>query len=99
MQRSRFPRISVSDADAAAEMTQHLLELGHRRIGFIIGHPDHKAVGNRFSGYKDGLKKNGLEFDEKFVAQGYNTFESGIDCGTLLLRQTYNPCWCKLDSC
>jgi LacI family transcriptional regulator len=83
--------VHTNDHQVSAEMTSYLASLGHEKIGFIIGHPDHKAVANRFNGYKDGLKHSGLGFDQKLVAQGFNTFESGVECGILLLRQPDRP--------
>lgn len=83
--------VKTNDREVSEEMTSYLSSLGHERIGFIIGHPDHKATGNRFLGYKDGLKQCGLNFDEKLVAQGYSSFESGMECAILLLRQEKRP--------
>jgi len=83
--------VRTNDRDVSAGMTSYLASLGHERIGFILGHPDHKAVGDRFVGYKEGLKRSKLEFDEKIVAQGFGSFESGFDCGSLLLRQPDRP--------
>lgn len=83
--------VRTNDREVSAEMTSYLASLGHEKIGFIIGHPDHKAVADRFRGYKDGLKRCGLEFDDKIVAQGFSGFESGFDCGSLLLRQPDRP--------
>jgi LacI family transcriptional regulator len=40
--------VSTNDREISAEMTRYLASLGHKRIAFITGHPDHKAVGNRF---------------------------------------------------
>jgi len=77
--------VFTNDQEACAEMTHHLASLGHRRIGFVLGHPDHGAVGNRYLGYRDGLKEHGLKFDRQLVKQGYNTFESGVECGRRLL--------------
>lgn len=83
--------VYTNDRGASAEMTSYLASLGHERIGFIIGHPDHKAVANRFLGYQDGLKRSGLDFDAKLVAQGFSSFESGVECGSQLLRQPDRP--------
>ena len=37
------------------EMTHYLLELGHRKIGFIKGHPNHVASHDRYRGFCDAL--------------------------------------------
>ena len=83
--------VHTNDREVCAEMTSYLASLGHERIGFIVGHPDHKAVANRYEGYKEGLQRSGLELDESLVAQGFNTFDSGVDCAVLLLRRDDRP--------
>ncbi|MGB5592090.1 MAG: substrate-binding domain-containing protein, partial [Gammaproteobacteria bacterium] len=70
---------------------RYLASLGHRRIGFVIGHPDHGAVGNRYLGYRDGLKSSGMKFDRSLVQQGYNSFESGEKCARRLLNLEDRP--------
>ncbi|MDH3645575.1 MAG: LacI family DNA-binding transcriptional regulator [Gammaproteobacteria bacterium] len=77
--------IYTNDEQACAEMTVYLNSLGHTDIAFVIGHPDHGAVGQRFDGYKAGLNECGLPLRKEWVAQGYNSFESGIECAQQLL--------------
>jgi LacI family transcriptional regulator len=60
-------------------MTRYLASPGHEAIAFIRGHPDHKAIADRYAGYRDGLKDSGLQFDERLVQQGFNDFASGPD--------------------
>jgi LacI family transcriptional regulator len=67
-------------------MTEHLAGLGHTRIGFIIGNPDHAAVLDRYRGYQDGLKNSGIKLDKRLVVQGYNSHESGVLCARKLLQ-------------
>ena len=83
--------VFTNDRASCAEMTGYLVSLGHRSIAFIIGDPDHKAVGERYLGYKDGLRTAGLPLDQRLVKQGFNTFQSGIECGLELLRQEHRP--------
>jgi len=85
------PAVSTNDREICAEMTRYLAGLGHKRIAFVGGDPDHKAVANRFLGYRDGLKESGLEFSEQLVAAGDNSFGSGDVCGEELLRQELPP--------
>jgi LacI family transcriptional regulator len=77
--------IATNDREVSAQMTRYLATLGHKRIAFITGHPDHKAVRNRFLGYKDGLRESGIKFSEELVAAGDNSYGSGEDCGARLL--------------
>ena len=83
--------VSTNDREVSAEMTRYLAGLGHKRIAFIKGDPDHKAVANRFLGYQDGLKESGLEFSESLVAAGDNSFGSGEACAEKLLKGKKPP--------
>jgi LacI family transcriptional regulator len=62
--------VSTNDREVCAEMTRYLAGLGHKRIAFITGDPNHAAVANRFLGYQDGLDESGLEYSEQLVAAG-----------------------------
>ena len=83
--------VSTNDREISAEMTRYLASLGHRRIAFIKGHPSHKAVGNRYRGYLDGLGQSDLKLDERLVVEGDNSFESGEKAATELLKLTRRP--------
>lgn len=83
--------VATNDREIAAEMTRFLASLGHKKIAFITGHPEHKAVGNRFLGYKDGLEQSGLKFSEELVAAGDNSILSGEACAAALLESENRP--------
>lgn len=83
--------IVTNDQAISAEMTKHLIDLGHRDIAFIRGHPDHGAVCNRFEGYKDALADHGIALRSELVAQGFNSVESGEQCARGLLKLPQPP--------
>lgn len=66
-------QVNVDASIGAYYMTRHLLELGHRRIGLIIGPPWVKASGERLKGYRQALDEFYIPFDLELVA------ESGMD--------------------
>jgi len=86
-----FPWISVGDADAAQEMTEYLLGLGHRRIGFIVGHPDHGQSHDRLAGFRRAIERQGIELDDGLIQQGRFDYESGRSCARTLLASTPPP--------
>jgi LacI family transcriptional regulator len=86
-----FPWISVGDEDAADAMTEHLLQLGHRRIGFIMGHPDHGQSHDRLAGYLRALKRHDIDFDDGLVEQGRFDYETGYSCARNLLSSAQPP--------
>jgi LacI family transcriptional regulator len=85
-QGGRQYSVATNDREISAEMTRYLASLGHRRIAFIKGHPDHRAVANRYLGYLDGLQQSGLEFAQRLVEHGDNSFSSGEAAGDRLMR-------------
>ncbi|MDH7972721.1 LacI family DNA-binding transcriptional regulator [Sphingomonas sp. AR_OL41] len=77
--------VSIDDFQAAYDMTRHLGELGHHRIGFITGNPDHTASAERLAGYRSALADLKLPDAPELVAQGLFTYRSGLDAADLLL--------------
>jgi LacI family transcriptional regulator len=83
--------VSTDDRSAARDMTRYLIGLGHRRIGFVAGHPDHGAAHERLRGYCDALAEEGLQVDDSLVEQGLHSFDSGVHCGDRLLDRADRP--------
>ncbi|MDT8439006.1 MAG: LacI family DNA-binding transcriptional regulator [Wenzhouxiangellaceae bacterium] len=83
--------VCIDDRSAAARVVDHLIELGHRRIGFVKGHPDHGASDARQDGYRLSLMHHGLPIDESLEAQGQFDFESGHQAGIQLLELKSPP--------
>jgi LacI family transcriptional regulator len=86
-----FSAVSIDDRKAAREMTQYLLELGHRRIGFIAGHPSHSASEQRYLGFTDAMEEAGLPVQAGQVAQSLCTYRSGLEATEYLLTSGFNP--------
>jgi LacI family transcriptional regulator len=70
--------VFMDDIQAADDMTTHLLNLGHRRIGFVKGHPNHMASEERLYGYRRALDRVGIAFEPGLVAEGAFDFDSGV---------------------
>ena len=85
------PYADMDDEGAAREMTEYLIGLGHRRIAFIIGHPDHVASGQRLRGFQSAMQAHGLSVDPELMKQGYFEFESGLEAAKELLSLSEPP--------
>jgi LacI family transcriptional regulator len=85
------PKVATDDFTVSAEMTRYLASLGHRRIAFIKGNADHRAVGNRFRGYCAGLEQSGLKYSEQLVVDGDNSIGSGEAAAKKLLGRKRRP--------
>jgi LacI family transcriptional regulator len=77
--------VHIDDVEAAASMTRHIISLGHTRIGFVIGNPEHKASWQRLEGFKQAMTAAGLEIDPAYVVPGQFTYRSGLDAAEKLL--------------
>lgn len=83
--------VRIDDCNAAAAMTRHLLDLGHRRIGFIRGNPNQTSSAERYRGFVAAIEQAGLDLADMPVEQGYFTFRSGIDATERLLDLAVPP--------
>jgi LacI family transcriptional regulator len=83
--------VFMDDAQAADDMTTHLINMGHRRIGFIKGHPNHAASEDRLFGYRRALDRVGIAYEPSLVCDGEFDFESGVRGGNYLLDLPERP--------
>jgi len=83
--------VRMDDFKAAREITDHLLELGHRRIAFIKGHPQQIASAERERGFRAAIERAGIERGDAPMEQGYFTFRSGLDAAEKLLDRPSRP--------
>ncbi len=80
-----------NDRQAAADMTQYLIALGHQRIGFVAGSEADRAARERELGYLDALATQGLDRGANLVAESDGSFASGQAAGHLLLEVSPRP--------
>ncbi len=83
--------IRIDDRQAAATMTRHIMDLGHRRIGFITGNPNLSASAQRLEGYREALEAAGISADPALIAEGLYTYRSGLDAAEQLLDLDVPP--------
>lgn len=77
--------VGIDERAGGYAIGKHLTSLGHRRIGFVKGPPDHRAATLRFDGFLDALREAGLD-EKPWVASGDFTFRSGVEAADQLLR-------------
>jgi len=60
------------DENGGYQITNHLLELGHRKILHIAGDPAGSSAIQRLAGYRRALLEFGLDYDEDLVRYAYS---------------------------
>jgi len=92
----RLPTASVDTVVAdnvrgAYEAVEHLLRLGHRRIGFLQGRAQLSTSQERRQGYRRALEAAGIGFDAALVREGDSRPDSGRTLARELLLQAQPP--------
>lgn len=85
------PAVRMDDFAAAQEVTRHLLELGHRRIGHISGAPDHISATLRQEGFIATLREQGAEIRPDWIRCGMFAFSHALKAADDLLSSTDRP--------
>jgi DNA-binding LacI/PurR family transcriptional regulator len=76
--------VLVDNVAGACKAVEHLIKLGHRRIGVVTGIPGITTTEERLTGYKQALEAHGIPFDPTLVAVADSRVEGGR-FGTLQL--------------
>ncbi len=84
-------RVRIDDYQAARDIAAHLISAGHRRIGFIKGHPNQTASARRLEGFLAALETAGIAHEPGLVEQGYFTYRSGLKAAEKLLSARRPP--------
>ncbi|MBI4231743.1 LacI family DNA-binding transcriptional regulator [Candidatus Peregrinibacteria bacterium] len=90
--------VGYDNLGGAHEAVEHLIKLGHKRIGCIVG-PKSTAALERLEGYKKALKQYGIAYDEELVRwfehptkyQHAVTKPEGYYCARELIRKNNPP--------
>lgn len=88
------PSVTIDDVYAARMATQHLINLGHRRIGLIAGSDNRArstAESDRHRGFVSAMTEAKLPMDPSIEALGYFTSTGGEQAMTAILAQRERP--------
>ncbi|MDH7475733.1 MAG: LacI family DNA-binding transcriptional regulator [Anaerolineae bacterium] len=87
-----FCFVDVDNVGAARMATEHLIALGHQRIGLITNAPpQYTASRDRQRGYRLALEAHGIAYDPNLVRYGNFREESGYEAMSQLLKLTERP--------
>jgi LacI family transcriptional regulator len=88
---NEWASVRIDNYKAARKMAVHLLELGHKRIGFIKGHPNQSVSNQRYQGFLDALQEAGISHAPEMTEQGYFDYRSGMLAAEKLLGRNPRP--------
>jgi LacI family transcriptional regulator len=90
-QDSRVVSIGSTNWAGGRSATEHLLQLGHRRIAWIGGPSVSAAARERFHGYRAALDSAGIELERSLVRSDWFSVETGFQHAGELLAQPQPP--------
>ena len=85
-----LPRVTVDNYEGMRAGTQHLIDLGHRRIAYIKGEPDLQSSAVRFQGFVEAMRLAGLEVDDRLIATCDFSYACGFRTAVDIIG-TYKP--------
>ncbi|MCB0170570.1 MAG: LacI family DNA-binding transcriptional regulator [Anaerolineae bacterium] len=83
---SSLPSVITTNREGALSVMEYLINLGHRRIGFIGGRSDLQSAIRRRQGYEDGLQRAGLPVIPELIQIGDYTRKTGYECAKQFLN-------------
>jgi LacI family transcriptional regulator len=87
----RIPSIGATNWAGGLMATEHLIEIGHRRIGTITGRPSLLCSQARLDGYRAALERAGIPADPALVYSGDFQFDAALVAATGMLELTDPP--------
>lgn len=89
--RADLPTVESDSFGGALAATRHLIELGHRRIGFLAGRPDLRSAGLRDAGYRRALADAGIPLDPSLIGIGRYELEATRESARAMLSGDSRP--------
>lgn len=89
--RRLLPGVGLDEEAAGHAMASHIVALGHRSFGYVMGIEGHRSAQNRYAGFLRALADAGIGEDAVRVARGDFTFRAGVLCTEELLGAGMRP--------
>jgi LacI family transcriptional regulator len=83
--------IIPDDIHNSTLVVEHLIKLGHRRMGYIMGPEDYFSSERRLNGFINSLNKANLPILKEFILRGTWTIPSGYQCAKEMLSSKNLP--------
>jgi LacI family transcriptional regulator len=91
MPRARVTSVGSTNFSGGYAATQHLLELGHRRIAYVGGPKTASCNQARMHGYRGAMEAAGEHIPKGYVRSGHFHYEDGVAEGAALLGLPERP--------
>lgn len=85
-----YPAVMIDNIKGGILATQHLIDLGHRRIGFVGGDLNHPSISDRLYGYRKALRQASIDINESYISteEQNTTKQTGYSAAEKLFNKT-----------
>ena len=83
--------VMIDNDEATYKGTKYLLDLGHKRIGFVNGPTEIRLFAKRLKGHKKALQEKRVELDESLIVEGEQSSKTAESAVRQFLAQTLSP--------
>ncbi len=83
--------IAIDNASGAKSMMEHLFSLGHREIAFIGGPAGNSDATERLKGWKEAMKRAGVDNPDGLLINGDFSENAGYEAGYAILSRGPRP--------
>jgi len=96
---SDFDSVTSDNYQGGYMITSYLIEMGHKKIGHIMGQSYSMAARERRRGYEDAMREGKLCVTDNSVLVGELNYDSGYACGEQLVKKglDYTAVFCGND--
>ncbi|RUS48711.1 LacI family DNA-binding transcriptional regulator [Cohnella sp. AR92] len=84
--KSRIPSVLADHVQGSYLATKHLVDQGHRAIGFLNGSSFYSNSLDRLEGYRRALRECGIPYDGDLLFEGNYSRKSGFEATESILR-------------
>jgi len=89
--------IYYNDRKGVYEAVSKLIELGHKKVGFIKGKEDFRNSHERYDGYINSLKDHDIHLDDVIIVNGDFDIKSGYEAMTKIIESKVSAVFCSND--
>lgn len=89
--RRLLPGVGLDEEAAGHAMGEHIVALGHRRFGYVMGIEGHRSAHNRYAGFVRALADAGIAESAVTSVRGDFTFRAGVLCTQQLIEAPDRP--------
>jgi LacI family repressor for deo operon, udp, cdd, tsx, nupC, and nupG len=88
---SGFHMVLTDNLQAAERATRHLIDLGHKRIGHLLGPEQNVVARDRLAGFTRAISQAGLPLRQSWLLRGNFEMESGFAAASQFMSLEERP--------